>query len=87
MFMSAADIIAKIPSQYREAKEGGDLFFFPSTLVRHREPDTNIEVGIRLRPETRRMILTFRLKLSVPNKRLSGTEEQTTADRVTFRTN
>jgi len=48
MIMSVDDIITKIPNQYRKAKESGDLYFFPSTVVRHREPDTDIEVSSHL---------------------------------------
>jgi ATP adenylyltransferase len=46
--MSAADIIAKIPSRYRKAKESGDLLFFPSTVDRHRETNIDVEVSLRL---------------------------------------
>ncbi|KAL9711562.1 bifunctional AP-4-A phosphorylase/ADP sulfurylase [Leucoagaricus gongylophorus] len=50
MIMSVDDIITKIPNQYRKAKESGDLYFFPSTVVRHREPDTDIEFQISVCP-------------------------------------
>lgn len=43
--MSPADIISKIPSQYEKAKESGDLLFFPSIVVNHREPEIDVEVG------------------------------------------
>jgi len=43
--MSVDDIVTKIPNQYQKAKESGDLFFFPSTVVRRYEPDTDIEVS------------------------------------------
>ncbi|KAJ3566520.1 hypothetical protein NP233_g6952 [Leucocoprinus birnbaumii] len=48
--MTADEIIAKIPDQYRKAKDSGDLFFFPSTIVRHREEDADVEFQITLCP-------------------------------------
>jgi len=43
--MSVDDIVKKIPNQFQKAKESGDLFFFPSSVVRHYDPDTDIEVS------------------------------------------
>ncbi|KAF9452732.1 HIT-like protein [Macrolepiota fuliginosa MF-IS2] len=48
--MSPEDIILKVPNQYEKAKESGDLLFFPSTVVRHREPEVDIEFQIRVCP-------------------------------------
>ncbi|KXN91000.1 5',5'''-P-1,P-4-tetraphosphate phosphorylase 2 [Leucoagaricus sp. SymC.cos] len=48
--MPAADIIAKIPGQYQKAKESGDLLFFPSTVIRHRESGIDIEFQVRVCP-------------------------------------
>ncbi|XP_006460774.1 hypothetical protein AGABI2DRAFT_220942 [Agaricus bisporus var. bisporus H97] len=45
-----ATIVSKIPGQYRKAKESGDLLFFPSTVVHHRDADTDLEFQIRVCP-------------------------------------
>ncbi|KAJ8077213.1 bifunctional AP-4-A phosphorylase/ADP sulfurylase [Marasmius tenuissimus] len=44
--MLPPEVIAKIPSQYEQALDAGDLFFFPSTVHTHSE--SGIEYEIRL---------------------------------------
>jgi ATP adenylyltransferase len=44
--MAHAAIVTKIPAQYRKAKETGDLLFFPSTVVHHRDADIDLEVSL-----------------------------------------
>jgi ATP adenylyltransferase len=45
---TAAGIISQVPTQFTRAKEGGDLFFFPSTVHKHSE--NNVDFEIRLCP-------------------------------------
>jgi hypothetical protein len=37
-------LIAKLPSCFENARNTGDLFFFPSTVVTHKDSELDIEV-------------------------------------------
>ncbi|EFI28156.1 hypothetical protein CC1G_14183 [Coprinopsis cinerea okayama7 len=41
-----ADIIQKIPTAFESARESGDLFYFPSTVVKHNELGVEFEITL-----------------------------------------
>jgi ATP adenylyltransferase len=48
MSVSPAEILARLPSSFEKARESGDLFFYPSTIRKHKEFGVEVQLPSRI---------------------------------------